>query len=499
MTVLRAAAETHTGYARAINEDQAVASGDLVAVADGMGGHVGGEVAARMAIEELLAGFSGDRSLAGFLAAVRRANRAVWRRSRVDRGLRGMGTTLTAAALVSDPGTDGSSPHLVLVNIGDSRAYRLSGPGARLERLTEDHSLVEEMVRSGELTPEQAAIHPHRHVLTRVLGVDAEVDPDVFELDPEPGLRLVLCSDGLTNEVSEDEIGELVALTSTPAEAARDLVERALGHGGTDNVTVVVVDVVAEGGYLDAPVELVPAKPVLSDRDMEEADDITQVVPVALAPPAGAQPEVPSAGGSLEPPEAPLPGSPDRRAAGARRRHGRSMAVVAKAPVNGGGGGGGELPGATGEHHRAVVLVPERGFRKTTRDRVLTARTALFVLLLAAVLGGTAGVVVWFNQSSYYVGLAGEHVAIYQGRPGGMLWFKPQLIETVTLRRADLLPATVVALRHGVTESSLPGARQLVRNLVKERQLLIGGASSPVTTTAPSAAGSTTRPAGSRS
>ncbi|MGH9292252.1 MAG: protein phosphatase 2C domain-containing protein [Acidimicrobiales bacterium] len=492
MISLRAAAETHAGYARAINEDQAVVSGDLAAVADGMGGHVGGEVAARMAIEELLAGFSRDRTSSGFVEAVRRANGAIWRRSRVDRGLRGMGTTLTAVALVDGPGAGEGGRRLLLVNIGDSRAYRLDSSDGSLARLTEDHSLVEEMVRTGELTAEEAAIHPHRHVLTRVLGIDPEVDPDVFELEPEAGLRLLLCSDGLTNEVPEGEIAEAMVLPATPEEAARELVSRALQHGGTDNVTVVVADVVTDdGGAGELPVELVPAVPVAPDRGAEEADDITQVVPIATVPLVGelerVEPVEP-----LEPAERPTPSG----------RGGRTLTVHGASVVGDTGVGAG---GAETGRHRAVVLVPDRGFRRAARDRVLTTRAAMFVILLAAILGGAAWVMIWFNNSSYFVGLAGDNVAIYQGRPGGMLWFKPQLMETIELRRSALFPATVVELRHGVTESSLVGARRLVRNLAKEHQLIIYDGGLVTTTTgaatggAPAATTPTTSLAGAAS
>ncbi|MGO9912439.1 MAG: protein phosphatase 2C domain-containing protein, partial [Acidimicrobiales bacterium] len=228
MTSIRAAAETHTGYVRSNNEDLAVISSDLAAIADGMGGHLGGEVAARTAIEELVEAFHRDRTASGLVAAVRRANRAIWRKSRVDRKLHGMGTTLTAAALVGGEGdADGVTTHLALVNVGDSRAYRLdrgTGDAPLLTRLTVDHSLVEEMVRQGELTPDEAAVHPHRHVLTRALGIDAEVEMDMWDLEAPPGTRLLLCSDGMTDDVPEDEIARVLAASEDPQEAARELV-----------------------------------------------------------------------------------------------------------------------------------------------------------------------------------------------------------------------------------------------------------------------------------
>ena len=165
---LKTAAATHTGYLRTTNQDLALATTDLAAVADGMGGHVGGEVAARIAVEHLLEAYRRDRTTEGLLAAVQDANQAIYYRSKSERNLRGMGTTLTAVAVVGEE-PDGQV-RLALVNVGDSRGYLLDRPEARVHKLTEDHSVVEEMVRSGELTPEEAFVHPHKHILTRGSG-----------------------------------------------------------------------------------------------------------------------------------------------------------------------------------------------------------------------------------------------------------------------------------------------------------------------------------------
>ena len=289
MTALRAAAETHTGYVRSTNQDLALVSGDLVAVADGMGGHLGGEVASRTAIEELLEVFARDRTGDGFVAAARRANRAVWRKSRVDRTLHGMGTTLTAAALV--PGRSGAAPvgdgnndpgvHLVLLNVGDSRAYRFDRTTRQLRQLTEDHSVVEEMVRQGELTPEEAAVHPHRHVLTRALGIEAEVALDIWDLEADLGSRFLLCSDGLTNEVPDAEIAEILPEAGSPEEAVAELVGRALGHGGMDNVTVVVADVVdGDDDPVAVPIQLVPPGAPLPEDPVLGTPELTEAIPV---------------------------------------------------------------------------------------------------------------------------------------------------------------------------------------------------------------------------
>jgi protein phosphatase len=273
---LAAAAVSDAGRVRAVNEDKAAVAEDLVAIADGMGGHAGGEVAASTAIEALVGSFSRNRSVKGLLAAVQQANRAVYDQSVHDRSLRGMGTTLTAAAVVRQRSGD----KIVIVNVGDSRAYLLDGSG--LARLTEDHSLVEEMVRRGELTAAEAAVHPHRHIVTRVLGIDEDVEVDAWELEPLEGSRLLLCSDGLTNELDDGELAEILAERRPAEETARELVERALGHGGSDNVTVVVVDLLAGGESPDGALRA-------------GASDATDAPPAGAVPPGG-----PGVGAPLE-------------------------------------------------------------------------------------------------------------------------------------------------------------------------------------------------------
>ena len=182
MSRLRTAAATDTGYLRSTNQDVALATSDLAAVADGMGGHLGGEVAARIAVEQLLETYRRDRTTDGLLAAVGAANSAVYSRSQSDRNLRGMGTTLTAAAYIGDE--PGGKLRLALVNVGDSRAYLVDRSERRVHKLTEDHSVVEEMVRSGELTPEEAAVHPHRHILTRALGIEPSIEAGLLGARP---------------------------------------------------------------------------------------------------------------------------------------------------------------------------------------------------------------------------------------------------------------------------------------------------------------------------
>jgi serine/threonine protein phosphatase PrpC len=238
VTRLRAGSATDVGRIRQNNEDSLLVSSPLFAVADGMGGHAAGEVASGIAVETLAERFRADHSANGLADAVRAANRAVWERAQAEHQLRGMGTTLTAVALVED----GDEEVLAVVNVGDSRAYRMQD--GTLEQLTEDHSLVEELVRSGRLSSDEAHDHPQKHVLTRVLGIEAEVDVDCFRVVPAKGDRFLLASDGLFNEVGDDGIAATLSRLADPDEAARTLVDMAKKAGGADNITVVVVDVV---------------------------------------------------------------------------------------------------------------------------------------------------------------------------------------------------------------------------------------------------------------
>ncbi len=237
MTVLRSGSASDVGRVRTINEDRALESLTLFAVADGMGGHVGGEVASSITIETLQAGFTRNPTTDGLVAAVQEANRAVWERGVGDQALRGMGTTVTAAALVATDDGD----RLVLANVGDSRAYRFHANA--LIQLSVGHSVAEELVARGELSKAEAAVHPHRHILTRALGITPQVEVDIWQVVPEEGDRYLLCSDGLSNEVRPEVITEVLSDVPDPQSAADTLVGLANASGGNDNITAVVIDV----------------------------------------------------------------------------------------------------------------------------------------------------------------------------------------------------------------------------------------------------------------
>ena len=248
MTRLVGAACTDVGRVRANNQDSALAQHDLpvFAVADGMGGHRGGEVASALAIEELETHL-GDAARSGcvesvqaLVEAVLAANDRVFEHAVGDPELKGMGTTLVALALVEAR----RGIAVGLVNVGDSRVYRLAD--GVLEQLTEDHSLVQGLVRQGQITAAEAAVHPLRNVVTRVIGVEADVDVDWWERPAVPGDRYLLCSDGLFNEVGDTRIAATLRLLADPFDAARALIVLANDGGGRDNITCVVVDVVAE-------------------------------------------------------------------------------------------------------------------------------------------------------------------------------------------------------------------------------------------------------------
>jgi serine/threonine protein phosphatase PrpC len=235
MTTLRTAGRTDIGRLRENNEDAIVSSDHLALVADGMGGHPGGEIAASAAAGVVPAVFTG-RSVDELAAAVRAANWAIRDRAVDQPGLEGMGTTICAAGLL----TDGQ---LAVVNVGDSRAY-LWHEGA-LTRLTQDHSVTAELIERGELREEEAPRHPHYGILTRALGVAPDVEIDRRTVAVERGDRIVVCSDGLFNEVSGEEIGNAMVGDGDVAAIVDNLIERAIAHGGRDNVSVVIAEVAA--------------------------------------------------------------------------------------------------------------------------------------------------------------------------------------------------------------------------------------------------------------
>ena len=224
---------TDIGCVRDHNEDSLVVAPPLYVVCDGMGGHAAGEVASELAVNVIAERAPRHPDAEALGRAVEEANLAIVRAAREGVGREGMGTTCTAAMLENE--------RLVIAQVGDSRAYLLHK--GRLQQLTRDHSLMTDLIEAGKITPEEARVHPQRSVITRALGSDPRTTPDLFEINVETGDRLLLCSDGLSGMVEDDEIESLMARTSDPQRCAALLVNEAIAHGGYDNVTVVVADV----------------------------------------------------------------------------------------------------------------------------------------------------------------------------------------------------------------------------------------------------------------
>lgn len=244
MTRFRWGLATDVGRVRSVNQDNALAIEGLFAVADGMGGHLGGEVASEVAVQVLR-----DRApiltSVDLIEAVHAANVAILERALADPTLRGMGTTLCVLALVEADGEE----RLAIANVGDSRIYVFAN--GELEQMTDDHSLVAALVREGRITEEEAEGHPQRNILTRALGMDSDVTVDAWEVVPLVGERWLLCSDGLFNEVSVDQMGAVLRRLADPQEAAAELVRLANDGGGRDNITVLVVDIVDDEGHAE--------------------------------------------------------------------------------------------------------------------------------------------------------------------------------------------------------------------------------------------------------
>ena len=429
MTGLRSGSATDVGRRRNLNQDMVLEAGSIFAIADGMGGHQGGEVASLTAIEALRDAFRREDGAAGLEAAIGAANDAVADRSARSPDLRGMGTTLAVVALVDD----GTDELLAVGNIGDSRIYLLRN--GELTQLTDDHSLPQELFRQGQLTEAEAALDPRRNVVTRVLGPSFGEGPDMQNLIPYAGDRIVLCSDGLYNEVADPDIAHVLRTVRDPKEAARRLVDQANANGGGDNISVIVVDVVDDQGRSETASEVL-------------ADD----------------PSPRRASGLM---------TADQRNAELRElsRDGSGIGPSASRSM-----GRADLWGD--EHEIAVHDEPTRR---------LTGRVVAFVLVLLLVLGGAAAAIGFYARGSYFVGLDEGSVVIFKGRPGGLLWFSPTVEERTGLTEASVPPARADDVAGGHEVTSLDEARSYVENLRAT-------AESSTTTTAPPTTDTTALP-----
>jgi protein phosphatase len=288
LRAVETAERTDVGLQRRGNEDSSLADGPLFVVADGMGGARAGEVASRLAVDAFAAGLPPEGTAEERLSiVVQRANHEIHRRSQVDADRAGMGTTVTAAYLDGDV--------LALAHVGDSRAYLVRD--GELIRLTEDHSLVEELLRGGKLTEEEAQEHPQRSVITRALGIEPIVEVDTWTYPLRSGDVVLLCSDGLTSMIGEPQVLDAIMQSSTLATAADRLITEANAAGGRDNITVVLFRV-QDAAEAEAEAELdqpttVSRAVTAAPADVARAEPPRRVNPAPLARLQGRHPHMP--------------------------------------------------------------------------------------------------------------------------------------------------------------------------------------------------------------
>jgi serine/threonine protein phosphatase PrpC len=414
-------AASDIGQVREGNEDSFLVEQPLFAVADGMGGHRGGEVASNLALDTIHRMFS-DRE-GSLVDQVVEANRKVFERSKADRAVAGMGTTLTAALV------DGS--RVRLAHVGDSRAYLYRG--GDLSLLTEDHTLVHRMVMAGEITEAEAEVHPHRSILTRALGVDGGVDVDQLEVEVRSGDRILLCTDGLTGMVSQEHIRSILDSATDPQETADRLVTAANHAGGIDNITAVVLDFRDDGGDGETRETAVSHEGTREQAVPEGAgrrrnSDITMV------------------GASISGlPKNDEPGS----SVATRERLRTSPDAFARIPSR---------EGATGTGRRA------HGGSAHVRRAAIWGGA---VLVLVAV--GLVGLRV-FLDAQWFVGVSGGHVAVFRGVPAEIVGFR--LHHEVTETEIPAADAESLALyrdlRDGITADGREDAEAIVREIRRD-------------------------------
>jgi protein phosphatase len=436
---LRWGAGTHRGLVRAANEDAVLAEEGLYAVADGMGGHAAGEVASSIALSTLRARLVGGAvDSTAVTDAIRTANEAVHQRAVEQPRLRGMGTTLTVVAVARRKGDE---LELVLANVGDSRAYLLAD--GHLHQLTRDHSYVAELVAAGEISAEEALVHPHRHVVTRALGVEPLVAVDTWLVTPQPGDRLLLCSDGLVNEIDDEAIAALLMAVDDPQEAVDRLIAAANANGGRDNVTVVVLDVHGEPSADATPVN-------------------ARVVEQELGGwlPLGVEQEF-ATSDTIEVPTTPPPGA-------ARQADEDGTAEAAA----------------------------EQRTRRPRRRRISTTGV-VFSALVVAVFVAAFVIVAAYGRSGYFAGFDDDGaVVVFQGRPGGVLWFQPTVEERRDVTRDELQQEAIDRVESNPRYSSAAAVERFIDRILENEDNLVPTVTVPTTDAAGRGADTppTTRP-----
>jgi protein phosphatase len=416
--MIKVGATSDIGQVREGNEDSFLLLDPLYAVADGMGGHRGGEVASNLALQTIERMFTSQEGT--LTEQVEQANRAVFERSQSDRDVAGMGTTLTAALV--------QGAQVRLAHVGDSRAYLYRD--GKLQLLTEDHTLVHKMLMEGEIDESEAETHPHRSILTRALGVDGDVQVDEGFVEMRNGDRLLLCTDGLTGMVSDEQIKTVLEESRDPQEAVDRLVRAANRAGGIDNITAVVIDFVEDGAGSDGTREAaMPHQPTKQ-----------QPVPTVVSPPD--RTDITVVGRPI--PEAP----PKDRASSAPARTGQE-------PV----------PSRAGR-------VPSDGRppvrRRTSGRAVKKAGVGLGVLLAVVVLGLVG--LRFYLDTQWFVGVSNGRVAIFRGVPAEVAGYDLNSVVVETTIRADDAQSLALyrELPDGITADDREAAEAIVEQIRRD-------------------------------
>ncbi|MFP3714834.1 PP2C family protein-serine/threonine phosphatase [Puerhibacterium sp. TATVAM-FAB25] len=440
MTVsLRYAARSDVGLVRSNNQDSAYAGPNLLVVADGMGGHAGGDVASRIAIAALepldVPDHGPDAALEELEAAVEQARLGLVRASAAEPDLAGMGTTVTALLRT------GST--LVMAHMGDSRAYLLRD--GVLTQVTVDHTFVQHLVDTGRISPDEAEHHPQRNVVMRVLSdFDLDLSPDMSVREARPGDRWMLCSDGLSGFVPAEALTEILVETPDPDEAADVLLVAAMRAGSTDNITVVVADVVEDAGGDDAAAQAV--------------DELGGVQVVGAAAAVG-----------------PLPGfdDPDDGAPYGAEADGHPEADDGRPTTRGADdrdddtAAGSARAGRPGDRDDEDDDPDDEDARPAPRRHPVIASLVALLVLAGLGLGGYAAY--GWTQRQYYVGVEDGQVAVFRGVPAsaGPLTLS-SAVELTGTQVADLPDYWADRLDGTITASSLDDARARAERLIEQ-------------------------------
>jgi serine/threonine protein phosphatase PrpC len=412
--MIRVGATSDVGQVREGNEDSFLVLDPLYAVADGMGGHRGGEVASNLALQTIERMFTAQEGT--LTEQVEQANRAVFERSQSDRDVAGMGTTLTAALV--------QGAQVRLAHVGDSRAYLYRD--GELQLLTEDHTLVHKMLIEGEISESEAETHPHRSILTRALGVDGSVQVDEGVVEMRNGDRLLLCTDGLTGMVSDEQIEAVLEESRDPQEAVDRLVRAANRAGGIDNITAVVIDFVEDGSADGTREAAVPHQPTKQ-----------QPIPTAVPPPDRTDITVV---------ERPIPEPPKDRGSAPVRASEPVPSRPSRAPA-------GRRP-------------PDRP--RTSGRALRKAGVGLGVLLAVVVLGMVG--LRFYLDTQWFVGVSNGRVAIFRGVPAEVAGYDLNSVVVESTIRADDAQSLALyrELPDGITADDREAAEAIVEQIRRD-------------------------------